>query len=191
MKIDFNVRNVNYHNAWKFFYPEGKGCPKNGYNLHHKDVTLRHSDIERYLKWLPEDLIMMTSSEHKKLHAKLYFESLTSTQRKAIMHRFCNWTGRHHSEESRKKMHEHNFNRLNGIPEITKERMRKGQTGMHFYNDGVSETRAKECPRRRMGQRKIKEMNYLSIKRCDIANRHKFSYHFMGEWLHTCLSWLL
>lgn len=36
--------------------------------LHHKDWTLRHNDIERYILWLPEDLVVMKRSEHTKIH---------------------------------------------------------------------------------------------------------------------------
>lgn len=39
-----------------------------GWVLHHKDVTLRHNDIERYIEWRPEDLVPMSRVEHNKLH---------------------------------------------------------------------------------------------------------------------------
>lgn len=55
-------------NAWAHFFPEGKGIPKPGYVLHHKDPSLRHTDITRYEQWNPDDLVMMTRAEHTKLH---------------------------------------------------------------------------------------------------------------------------
>lgn len=41
---------------------------RSGYVLHHKDWSLRHSDLERYLEWRIEDLEMMTKSAHMSLH---------------------------------------------------------------------------------------------------------------------------
>lgn len=60
----------NRANAWKYFYPEGHGKPKKGYALHHKDESLRHGNPARYHMWLPEDLVMMTRSEHQRHHVK-------------------------------------------------------------------------------------------------------------------------
>lgn len=39
--------------------------------LHHVDWTMRHNNIERYIQWNIEDLVVMTKSEHRKLHNKL------------------------------------------------------------------------------------------------------------------------
>lgn len=58
----------NRESAWKIFWPEGDGKAKPGYVLHHKDPMLRHSDWERYIECRPEDLVMVTASEHSKLH---------------------------------------------------------------------------------------------------------------------------
>ena len=61
-------KHKNRENAWRFFYPEGDGKAKSGYCLHHTDQSLRHNDPERYEEWRPEDLVMMTISEHVKMH---------------------------------------------------------------------------------------------------------------------------
>lgn len=44
---------------------------ENDYNmvLHHKDPTLKQNDPERYNQWNIEDLVVMTRSEHSKLHS--------------------------------------------------------------------------------------------------------------------------
>ena len=70
-EFEKNRRGINYKNAWAYFYPEGNGKPLKGYNLHHKDPTLKYRDPVRYLEWRPEDLELLTASEHTKLHAKL------------------------------------------------------------------------------------------------------------------------
>lgn len=54
----------NWRRARKFF-----GLKHNqGLVLHHKDENLRYEDPERYKKWLPEDLEVMTAEEHNKHH---------------------------------------------------------------------------------------------------------------------------
>lgn len=58
----------NRKEAYKYF---GLKCgDAKGYCLHHKDVTLRKSNPERYKEWRPEDLVLLTSSEHAILHHK-------------------------------------------------------------------------------------------------------------------------
>ena len=39
--------------------------------LHHKDPSWRHTDIDRYNKWDPNDLEVMERGEHSALHSKL------------------------------------------------------------------------------------------------------------------------
>lgn len=43
---------------------------KPGYVLHHKDVNMRFNDIDRYIEWRPEDLVVLSLSEHTTLHNK-------------------------------------------------------------------------------------------------------------------------
>lgn len=50
------------HSALKYFNVQ------KGYVLHHKDDTLMLTDVNRYIEWRPEDLVVMTLSEHSKLH---------------------------------------------------------------------------------------------------------------------------
>lgn len=64
---------INHENAWKYFYPEGRGKPKEGYCLHHIDPDWRYSDKKRYNEWNPKDLQMLTNSEHWKIHQKIGF----------------------------------------------------------------------------------------------------------------------
>jgi hypothetical protein len=40
----------------------------NGFVLHHKDSSLKKENPKRYKEWRIEDLVVMTSSEHAKLH---------------------------------------------------------------------------------------------------------------------------
>lgn len=83
----------NRQNAWKHFYPEGDGKAKKGYVLHHKDETLRHENPDRYNEWNPEDLVMMTNSEHRKFH--------TDGNKNPFF-------GKHHTDDAKRKISESN-----------------------------------------------------------------------------------
>lgn len=54
--------------AWSYFWPEGNGNAKSGYVLHHKDPSWKTKDPDRYAQWNVEDLVMLTISDHVKLH---------------------------------------------------------------------------------------------------------------------------
>lgn len=58
-------RSEEYLNAAKHYNLQ------KGQVLHHKDVTLRANDPERYNQWRIEDLQVMTSREHMELHNTL------------------------------------------------------------------------------------------------------------------------
>lgn len=64
--------------------------------LHHKDVNLRHTDYKRYCEWRPEDLVVMTRSEHTKLHNLIKKENGEYKKVSATL------TGRPHTEEHKK-----------------------------------------------------------------------------------------
>lgn len=58
------ICNANHKKAREYF-----GIKVGDYLvLHHKDPDLRHTDIERYIEWRPEDLVVMSNSDHIKLH---------------------------------------------------------------------------------------------------------------------------
>ncbi len=64
---------INHENAWRYFFPDGKGVAKKGYCLHHINPDWRYNDIERYNQWNVDDLQMLTFSEHWILHQKIGF----------------------------------------------------------------------------------------------------------------------
>lgn len=104
------------HSALKYFNVQ------KGYVLHHKDDTLMLTDINRYIEWRPEDLVVMTLSEHSKLHNTGLVRSeetreklskankgkhLTEETRKKMSEAAKGkqkWLGKHHSEETKQKM---------------------------------------------------------------------------------------
>ena len=70
-----HLYNINRIKAWKFFYPEGNGKAKPGFHLHHKDPSWRVTDIDRYVQWNPDDLMMVTASDHGKIHSAIAYAS--------------------------------------------------------------------------------------------------------------------
>lgn len=52
----------NHYRAVQYF-----NLPK-GWVLHHKDESLRHNNLDRYIEWNPDDLIPMPKEEHARLH---------------------------------------------------------------------------------------------------------------------------
>lgn len=75
-------------------------------------------DIGEYYSVQASDLIFITHSDHSRLHNKLQDHHIGSSNP---------MFGKHHSEESCKKMSE-------------------AKKGKHWYNNGVKSIRAKTCP---------------------------------------------
>lgn len=124
------ISDRNRRKAWKHFVEIGiidKNAPPYTYAMHHKDETLRHNDIERYILWLFEDLEVEDYGKHTSHHH----------------------TGLVWSEESREKMrgeknpanlYPERNNFVNNNPALILIK------GTHYYNNGFIELRAKECP---------------------------------------------
>ena len=99
-----------------------------GYVLHHKDITMRETNLERYIQWLPEDLVVMSKVEHIKLHH----------------------TGSKRSEETRKKMSEadkgktkYTDERLYKQGRTYSENVRSGKTILYWKGRKLSEEHKK------------------------------------------------
>jgi len=92
--------------------------------IHHKDGDVLNSSLT--------NLTYITRSEHTTFHQKGN----------------KNLLGFHHSEETRRKISEHNARALKGKhhPEETKQKISKANKGLRWFNDGVKNYRCKECP---------------------------------------------
>ena len=53
----------NHDKAAEFF------CLQRGWVLHHINSDWKRNDIERYIQWNVEDLVMMTRQEHQRWHS--------------------------------------------------------------------------------------------------------------------------
>lgn len=147
-KEQLNISMDNRRKAWDYFVSIGeipKDAGRREYDLHHIDETLRHTNIERYILWLPEDLVVMTHAEHTRHHHKGKIVSAETREklRKAQ-------TGRKYGEETREK------HRIASIGRIFSEESRKkiseavkghrNTAGKKWFNNGAINTRALECP---------------------------------------------
>ena len=64
-KMTDEQKRIYHHNnrlARKILNP-----PKN-FVMHHKDTILKYTDIDRYIEWRIEDLVVLSRSEHMKVH---------------------------------------------------------------------------------------------------------------------------
>lgn len=97
-----------------------------GYVLHHKDKDLRHNNVDRYIQWLPEDLEVISKSEHSHRHGVEgdYFHYQT--------------------EATRSKISESLTGRI--LPESQKEKIGASIKGRKWYTNGVDSVFVKECP---------------------------------------------
>lgn len=115
--------------------------------LHHKDPSWRHNDVERYIQWNIEDLEIMERSAHTSLHAK-GSKQPPRTEEWKIKQREA------HKGKKNPKVSESNRKRVGWHhTDDTKERMSKSKKGhkgaalgKHWYNNGIMQTYAFECP---------------------------------------------
>ena len=109
-------------------------------------------------KKMSEEFCRKNSESHKGKHASDETRRKMSEVRKGENHPMY---GKHHSEETRKKMSESKKGKYHteeakkkmslarkGKPksEETRKRMSEANIGMHFFNNGKINIRAKECP---------------------------------------------
>lgn len=110
------------HSALKYFNVQ------KGYVLHHKDDTLMLTDINRYIEWRPEDLVVMTLSEHSKLHNTGLVRSEETREKMSKANKGNQkWLGKHHTEETKKKLSE--ANKGKHLTEETRKKMSEAAKG--------------------------------------------------------------
>lgn len=118
--------------------------------LHHKDVHLRDTDIDRYLKYQINDVIPMTWAEHKQLHRNL--EKLIGDTKKygSPGDKNPNY-GKHMSDETKRKISEaesgpNHWNWGGHHSDETRRRISEGQKGKilsESHRKKISENRSK------------------------------------------------
>ena len=141
------------HSALKYFNVQ------KGYVLHHKDITMRETNLERYIQWLPEDLVVMSLSEHSKLHNTGLVRSEETREKMSKANKGKqNWLGKHHTEETKKKMSKANKGRhLTEEQKKAISRARKGKAtfaGKHHSEETKQKMREAWDRRRARGNNK-------------------------------------
>lgn len=112
----------NRYRAWKYFVNQGLidiTAPPYTYVLHHIDPSWKYEDIERYIQWNIEDLVVEKHSEHSSFHNK----------------------GKQVSEETRKKLSESMKGRVGwnkGLTKETDERVKKMAESLKNNHPDVS-----------------------------------------------------
>lgn len=127
-KDQFKISKRNNRIAWLKLKACG-AIPNDGkkYCLHHWDESLRHDNIDRYIQWNLYDLEVMGNGEHCKIHNKGEHN---------------HFFGKHHSEESRKKISEAGKGRHYKLSEETRRKMsnaKKGKSLSDIHKKHLSE----------------------------------------------------
>lgn len=131
------ISNLNKKKAWDYFVAQGVIPADAGrweYVLHHIDPLWKHNDIERYIQWNIEDLVVMRSGEHTSLHWKLDYESRCNklkghyvsaeTRAKLSKPRSYHWTL---SDATKQKMSKSKMG--HSVSDEAKKRMSESATG--------------------------------------------------------------
>lgn len=119
--------------------------------LHHTDITLKTTNYERYIEWNPEDLVVVTRSEHMLLHQELDPEFSERLSKNGKLNK-----GRHHTEEAKQKMSKNHWD-CSGAnnPQYGKHRefgdewrlkLAQSKQNRHWYNNGINEVWCETCP---------------------------------------------
>jgi hypothetical protein len=96
---------------------------------------LKKRDYDRYREWRPEDLIVLTQTEHKKLHAK----NLSEETRKKMSDSHRGKKRPPITEETREKMRISHLGKNNRLgykhSEETKQKIRDKKTGSKYSEE--------------------------------------------------------
>ena len=114
------ISRENNERAWQWF-ELNLGISRIGKHLHHLDTSLRHTNIKRYIQWFPFDLVVVTPSEHMKLHSK----DSHNTWKNKIKGRIWQNNG---------KIEKHEFVLL---PGFKKGRLKKSDTSKSDYEETI------------------------------------------------------
>lgn len=90
--------------------------------LHHTDPTLKYKDIDRYIQWREEDVVVLTIAEHNTIHKK----------------------GIRISDKAKENISKAMKNVCNG--DHWKEAHSEAMKGRHWYHNDDSEQLLYNCP---------------------------------------------
>ena len=124
------ISEQNHKKAVKYFGIEQS--KKWEYDLHHVDPNMKAENIERYILWLPEDLVVLTHEEHTRLH----MTELLSDERRYKFGKSSR--GKHFTEEHRRKLSEankgkHNHSGVNNPNYGKHKHWKLGEDGKRIY----------------------------------------------------------
>ena len=176
------ISRIKKREAWKFFYPMGNGYslitidPATGkeiqWVLHHKDDTLRINDLDRYVQWNIEDLEMMTTQDHSRLHKQAAWDAgispldgkteeelevIANKKRDSWNNHSDEWKREYHEKLAETRAQTGEDNPMFGIPctykmtedQIATWKANIGETmkGLFFWHkEGEKPVRSRICP---------------------------------------------
>ena len=120
------------------------------WDCHHRRETIYSAkeliEIGEYYNRPACELILLTKSEHTRLHhlGKHHSEETRKKISESKKGENNYWFGKHHSEETRKKISEAHKGKNHS--DETRKKMSEAHKGKHWYNNGMQNVFAYECP---------------------------------------------
>ena len=156
MRYNFKRYCKNYQDIEN--YEKAKVDDFIGWECHHRlethtpdgkrrDVDIPHKELKAlgmYYNRPAEELIFLTSREHNAYRKGRHLSEEHRNKIREAKKGNKNSLGKKHREESKKKMREAHKGKK--MSEETRRKMSEANIGMHWYNDGKINKRAKECP---------------------------------------------
>ena len=120
------------------------------WDCHHRRETIYSAkeliEIGEYYNRPACELILLTKSEHTRLHhlGKHHSEETRKKISESKNGENNYWFGKHHSEETRKKISEAHKGKNHS--DETRKKMSEAHKGKHWYNNGMQNVFTYECP---------------------------------------------
>jgi len=131
-------------------YAKAIADEENKWHLHHRreidemKSAQQLKDEGKYYDVKPQELIFLTKSEHTKLHNKNQLAETKHKISEALKGEKNPMFGKRHTEETKKKISDSNKGKKASAD--AKKKMSDSRKGKHWYNNGIVEIKAKECP---------------------------------------------
>lgn len=146
---------VNYEQVENYEYAATDETQK--WDLHHRreidEMKSKQQLIDegKYFNVEPEELIFLTHGEHRRLHGTNALAETRNKMSESHKGEKSNFYGKTHTEETKKKMSESKKGENHPMygkhhSDETRRRMVESHKGKHWYNNGVVNVRARECP---------------------------------------------
>lgn len=179
---------------------------KKGFVLHHIDEQMKYNNPERYILWLPEDLKIMTKSEHmsyhqsgnKNINCRIQFTPERLKKMSEVMSGNKNPNyGKHRTEETKRKISEANKGKKR--TEEAKKKMSEAKSNgkHHLCGKKLPNSWKEKIANGKIGSKNPMAKKIINIKTNEVYNtikeaccKYNISYNKMRKILKSnCGYW--